>query len=1291
MLTGFARAEIKELSAIMVTDATGKVKQERLNTVTRSTRFQQIFPVFGINSEYFTVKPGQTMSHFDKHCKVVFYCFKRRWNPNIVHQYRTTFSTDKWVALSTKTQKKHSLTQCRECAHSYASYQKAFPGATWCKKRKLPALAKHMCDEYLIQAMGENEQMDVVEASRDLAEGIEKSYKEKVGRPFLDIVTSTYGKRCTGKQNAAEKKKEQRQLIKKCVNHMQQLSQANVAQMVLQEGLSLRSYNRMCLLQSFEAPGKRSSGKVKTHSPSLSSITWDTSGAMMEIENWVTTTKLNGSALARKYNVPGCNGGQVLKEYAQRHGVNTYQLDGLEQQKRDRRRKLIMPGGEISVPCAGTVEEVKEVWKRQINEGVFTVGEECAPREVTTLSTQGGEVVTQARTIHSRKVPLKCIQERLLKLHEPYMRLQSDDQLDSMSRADAIEILKRFHEAVDDSENIMHIRHRIKDLQRRRHLVMWHDHGTILGQGYIFITVKVLYDPAIFLTKEEMDPHNPNLNIQGIIEKPEVHIIGFSSAAHEQQTILIQDRVSCLKDSHVPIMSSNGIPVEDTILYFTGDGPARNYERGVQQGGAIRCGACGIQATMTSDIAHSLTLMWRTLEEQQNIILAGQFGKKAELKPLSGLSKTQLQLELTLRGIDVPSTALKKELEANLQGLLRGFVRVPTLLMNNPCQSLQSLHLERYTILECEPMHDLKGHIHNLLTEVTSYLDPSIKPQCEAIIAQVMTKETKRACDYRHTAILLLMNLLKYDGQSPLCLIFRTIVEMSEIMYSSEDKRTTRSILRFYNLTWLHAMTCTEVMYTPRNMTPEKFFGAYFHALSSHAAQQYEVVCLKSVNTENEERILGMASKIATTTSNRKPENVLPNILLRLQAGAQRDRNTLEEQNNSIRAAAKQLPPATNTTVTKVMMRKYAFSWQAHLNIIAPYLEAGQGVWWDDRGDHCEFFDGPHEPAFRPEGPPLKHFRNTSLELLDIKKREIFKALIEVSKLPAETLRVYDTGGYCTKIIDSLIPCTSAMNEPVHPQTSIESSLASVLHSASVPHVESSSAAVLHIQSSSDSVSHVQLSSASVPCVQSSSVPRVQSSSVPRVQSSSVPRVQSSSVSPVQSSSVPRVQSSSVPHVQSSSVPRVQSSSVPRVQSSSVSPVQSSSVSPVQSSSVPPVQSSSVSPVQSSSVPRVQSSSVPRVQSSSVSPVQSSSVPHMQSSSTSVYPQPSNTEMDSSITKEHFKTKTAEQICRFLGVTCRNEIVQLDGLRHKIKMMKRAKNDLTRTSMGRQHDRTCNF
>ena len=55
--------------------------------------------------------------------------------------------------------------------------------------------------------------------------------------------------------------------------------------------------------------------------------------------------------------------------------------------------------------------------------------------------------------------------------------------------------------------------------------------------------------------------------------------------------------------------------------------------------------------------------------------------------------------------------------------------------------------------------------------------------------------------------------------------------------------------------------------------------------------------------------------------------------------------------------------------------------------------------------------------------------------------------------------------------------------------------------------------------------------------------------------------------------------------------------------------------------------------------------------------------------------------------EKQLKTKIAEQISHFLGNTSRNEIVQLDALRHKIKTTKRAKHDMTRISMGRQHDK----
>ena len=70
-------------------------------------------------------------------------------------------------------------------------------------------------------------------------------------------------------------------------------------------------------------------------------------------------------------------------------------------------------------------------------------------------------------------------------------------------------------------------------------------------------------------------------------------------------------------------------------------------------------------------------------------------------------------------------------------------------------------------------------------------------------------------------------------------------------------------------------MACTDVFQQLKHLTQETFFGAYFHALTSHAAQQYEVVCLKSENTENEEKIFEMPKRIASTTSNRKPEQGL--------------------------------------------------------------------------------------------------------------------------------------------------------------------------------------------------------------------------------------------------------------------------------------------------------------------------------------------------------------------------------------------------------------------------------
>ena len=70
-------------------------------------------------------------------------------------------------------------------------------------------------------------------------------------------------------------------------------------------------------------------------------------------------------------------------------------------------------------------------------------------------------------------------------------------------------------------------------------------------------------------------------------------------------------------------MSSNGIEITDTLRFFKGDGPAKQFERGTQIGGNYKCGSCGCHSDMMEDLAHSFHLKWRSLSDLQTLALAG--------------------------------------------------------------------------------------------------------------------------------------------------------------------------------------------------------------------------------------------------------------------------------------------------------------------------------------------------------------------------------------------------------------------------------------------------------------------------------------------------------------------------------------------------------------------------------------------------------------------------------------------------------------------------------------------
>ena len=129
---------------------------------------------------------------------------------------------------------------------------------------------------------------------------------------------------------------------------------------------------------------------------------------------------------------------------------------------------------------------------------------------------------------------------------------------------------------------------------------------------------------------------------------------------------------------------------------------------------------------------------------------------------------------------------------------------------------------------------------------------------------------------------------VKKASADPSILLLETAVRISELIYLPDEKRTPRRILELYNITWLHHELCSKLFQSFHgDLSRNKFCGSYLHSLVIHAPLQFEIISLHSVNTENQERYFNQARRAATDASNHQPQNVIPTILLRLQAKAE--------------------------------------------------------------------------------------------------------------------------------------------------------------------------------------------------------------------------------------------------------------------------------------------------------------------------------------------------------------------------------------------------------------------
>ena len=110
----------------------------------------------------------------------------------------------------------------------------------------------------------------------------------------------------------------------------------------------------------------------------------------------------------------------------------------------------------------------------------------------------------------------------------------------------------------------------------------------------------------------------------------------------------------------------------------------------------------------------------------------------------------------------------------------------------------------------------------------------------------------------------------------------------SQICYSYAEQRTARQILRLFNIIFMFGKLLKKIVGPkPKKVPPGKFYGIHFHGLTTHLAEIYRLISIRSVVPEQEEATFHHLKQIALNCSSRQPQNVINTCMLRIQFNSQ--------------------------------------------------------------------------------------------------------------------------------------------------------------------------------------------------------------------------------------------------------------------------------------------------------------------------------------------------------------------------------------------------------------------
>ncbi|CAC5383132.1 unnamed protein product [Mytilus coruscus] len=185
-------------------------------------------------------------------------------------------------------------------------------------------------------------------------------------------------------------------------------------------------------------------------------------------------------------------------------------------------------------------------------------------------------------------INIKTVSGRdILRRKSGILLVHNDEYYDTLTEDKIRQRLQLLGEETNASCQDMRLK--LKVIERTFKLKMWHDHSDILNHSYVNFMTTILYDAANFMTDNEnqtLARTTSTTNVQSIVEKPQLYILGRSASKDIDQISYTEARIEDLKQLTNKIRYGD-IDLIFKLRLFSGDGPARQFEAGQQRGGLI--------------------------------------------------------------------------------------------------------------------------------------------------------------------------------------------------------------------------------------------------------------------------------------------------------------------------------------------------------------------------------------------------------------------------------------------------------------------------------------------------------------------------------------------------------------------------------------------------------------------------------------------------------------------------------------------------------------------------------